>query len=63
MWVCEASENNFNPGLKLHNAFQNSHSMGMDGTAAFDLLNALQWSPNMQVLVLEGLPDAELEES
>jgi hypothetical protein len=33
----------------------------MDDTVVFDLLNALRWSPNMQVLVLEGLRDAGLE--
>jgi len=60
MWMCEASENNFNPGLKLTH-FKICTRWGMDGTAVFNLLSALQWSPNMQVLVLEGLRDAELE--
>src|SRR6202042_1052661 len=60
VWMTEASGNSFSPGLKLTH-FKIHTPWGMDDTAVLDLLSALRWSPNMQVLVLEGLRDAELE--
>jgi hypothetical protein len=55
VWMSEASGSLRLTHFKIHTRW------GMDDTVVFDLLNALRWSPNMQVLVLEGLRDAGLE--
>lgn len=60
MWMNEVSGNSFNTGLKLTH-FKIQTRWGMNNADVFNLLDALQWSPNMRVLVLEGLEDAKLE--
>jgi hypothetical protein len=59
-WISEARDDNPNLRLKLTH-FKLHTEYGMSEFAVHRLLAALRWAPNMQVLVLEGLAEANPE--
>jgi hypothetical protein len=59
-WIVKASENVAIPDLKLTH-FKVHTRLGIANSALSDLLRALRLSPNLQVLVLEGLAGGGLD--
>jgi hypothetical protein len=53
-WMSEALDGAINPELKLTH-FKVCTRLGVPDSILVDLLNTLRFSPNLQVLVLEGL--------